>query len=346
MLKKTISFLFVFIFLSACQRVVPEYRATVYVFGTLVEIILRDVDDAKAKKIVASLQEDFQVLHKEWHAWRPGELDRLNKSFAKGESQRVSELLLPAIEKAKLFEELSDGYFNPAIGRILSAWGFQSDVMPKGKIPPLDEIRALAALKPSMKDVIIDGNLVSSKNPAVSLDFGGFGKGYALDLAEEKLQKLGVHNAVLNAGGDINTMGTHGDRPWIMAIRHPFVKWDVIASVELEPGEELYTSGNYERFIEHDGIHYAHILTPETGMPVNHIVSASVIHDNGALADAAATALTVAGPKDWYRIAKKMGVKYVLLIDEKGVFYVNPAMKNRLILPENITPTFVISDAL
>ncbi|NVJ92830.1 MAG: FAD:protein FMN transferase [Methylocystaceae bacterium] len=332
--------------LGACQKTVPEYRATVYVFGTLVEIILRDVEEDEAKKMVASLQEDFQRLHKDWHAWKPGELSRLNATFAQGGTQKVSDLLLPAIIKAKEFEEMSDGYFNPAIGNIIAAWGFHSDELPKGSMPPLDKIKDMAAAHPSMKDVVIEGHMVHSTNPMVSLDFGGFGKGLALDMAEEKLKKMGVKHAVLNAGGDINTVGDHGDRPWVMAIRHPFVKWDVITSVELAPDEELYTSGNYERFREHDGIQYSHIINPATGMPVNHIVSASVIDTNGALADAAATALTVAGADDWHRIAKRMGLKYVLLIDEKGTFYANPAMKDRLKIPEGLNPTFVVSAPL
>lgn len=258
----------------------------------------------------------------------------------------VSDLVLLGLEKAKEFEKISDGYFNPAIGEMIAAWGFHQDELPKGLKPPLDKIKALAAKHPSMKDVVIRDHLVYATNPTVSFDFGGFGKGLALDLAEEKLKEMGVEHAVLNAGGDINTLGDHGDRPWVMAIRHPFVKWDVIASVELKPDEELYTSGNYERFLEHEGLQYSHILTPKTGMPVDHIVSASVIHDNGALADAAATALSVAGPDDWYRIAKKMGLKYVLLIDENGTFYTNPAMKVRVRISDKVTPKFVVSDPL
>ncbi len=346
MFKKVICSLVLIAGLSACQDDVPEYRSTIYVFGTLVEVILRDVEETKAKQIMAVLQEDFQRLHKDWNAWKPGELSNLNKAISTGNSLEVSETLLPALYQAKKFEKISDGYFNPAIGKIIAAWGFHSDELPKGKLPSFDLIKDLVRHKPSMADIHIAANRVSSSNSYVSLDFGGFGKGFALDLAEDTLRKLGVKHAVLNAGGDINTLGDHGERPWIMAIRHPFVKWDVIASVALKPDEDLYTSGNYERFREYEGIKYAHILNPYNGMPVNHIVSASVIDHNGALADAAATALTVAGPKDWYRIARKMGLKYVLLIDEKGTFYLNPAMKERLRIPENITPDFVVSAPL
>ena len=48
------------------------------------------------------------------------------------------------------------------------------------------------------------------------------------------------------------------------------------------------------------------------------------------MADAAATALFVAGPQDWHRIARQMGIKYVLLVDENNVVHMNPAMAKRV----------------
>lgn len=348
MLKKLCPLLLVVLLLPACEQKLPEHKATVYVFGTLVEVVLRGVEEDEANALISELQSDFQKMHKEWHAWKEGgELDRINQAIARGEPITVSDFVRTPIEMAQTFEKSSHGYFNAAIGKILAAWGFHSDELPKGNRPPFEEIAALAETAPRMADVTIDKDgVLTSTNPNVSFDFGGFGKGYALDLAEEKLRAKGVEHAVLNAGGDINTLGTHGQRNWKMAIRHPFVKWDVIAYVELEADEELYTSGNYERYREHEGIRYAHILHPDTGMAVDHIVSASVIAPNGALADAAATALTVAGPKNWYQVAKSMGIHYVLLIDEDGTFYGNPAMLKRIVLPDGSKPTIVESPAL
>jgi len=333
------------ILLAGCGAEPQEHKQTVYVFGTLVEFVIRDVNKETAAKAVMAIDQDFLRMHKDWHAWKPGELTELNQAFARGETREISSFLLPLIKQAKEYYRLSDGLFNPAIGGLISAWGFHSDELPKGSLPPMDKIKALAATQPTMDDVKIEGSQVFSTNKNVHLDFGGFGKGVALDWAMKRLREFGIKNAVVNAGGDLDTMGSAGDRPWKIGIRHP-KNWGVIASVEMQKDENLYTSGNYERYREHQGIKYAHILEPKSGMPVDHIVSASVIHQDGGLADAAATALTVAGPENWHRIAKKMGIKFALLVDENGTVYLNPAMKARVIFAEGEPKKMVLSPPL
>ena len=330
-MKNSLGLLLTIFLLSACgEKPAEEYKETLYVFGTLVEVTLRGVEEDKAREAVAELGHGFQKMHKDWHAWKPGELVTINQAIAKGQTAKASPFLLPLIKQAKELHQSSQGLFDAGIGAIVGAWGFHADDLPKGSTPPLDEIRALAAKKPSMADVMIDGDQVSSSNPAVSMDFGGFGKGVALDWAVARLKARGIKTAILSAGGDVNTLGQPKDRLWKVAIRHP-KHWGVIASVELKGGENLHTSGNYQRFREHEGIRYAHILDPRTGMPVDHIVSASVISENGGLADAAATALSVAGAEAWPQIAQSMGIQYVLLIDDKGTAYMNPAMQKRLV---------------
>lgn len=318
--------------LSACAPNDTVVHETRYVFGTLVEFTIRTDDEAAARRAIAAVDREFRRMHVEWHAWKPGgELVAINKAFAEGRSSPVSSFVLPLIEKAQVFERQSGGLFNPAIGNVLDVWGFHVDAPEKGRLPDFARVRELAAAGPSMDDVHIEGNTVRSANPAVSLDFGGFAKGVALDLAVAKLKQLGVDNAIVNAGGDLNTLGSAGGRPWKVGIRDPR-DWGVIASVELSGGENLYTSGNYERFVEADGVRYSHILDPRTGMPVEHIISASVIHTDGALADAAATALSVAGPDGWEDVARGMGVRYVMLVDKSGNVFVSPEIRARITL--------------
>jgi thiamine biosynthesis lipoprotein len=114
-----------------------------------------------------------------------------------------------------------------------------------------------------------------------------------------------------------------------VGVRHPQGK-GVLAALELHDGESVHTSGNYERYSEHEGIRYGHIIDPRTGYPGREIVSATVIHDNGATADAAATALVLAGRADWQRIASQMGVELAMLVDEAGTVHMPPAMAARV----------------
>ena len=330
--------------LSGCDREVGDYRTTLYVFGTLTEIVVAENDRQKAEPALEKIAAGFARMHRDWHAWKPGETSDLNAAFADGRSMEVSPLLLGAIREAKDFEARSGGLFNPAIGGLVGLWGFHADDLPQGAPPAAAAIAAWVARAPTMADVDIDGATVSSRNDAVRLDFGGFAKGAALDWAATELEAAGIADAVLNAGGGVKVIGRHGDRPWHVAIRDPR-GWGVIASVELAPGEALHTSGNYNRFLEHEGVVYSHILDPRTGRPVRDIVSASVIDENGALADAAATALSVAGPAEWPAVAAAMGLRYAVLVDGAGTLYMTPDMRARLRIEDGEEHRIVVPGA-
>jgi thiamine biosynthesis lipoprotein len=331
---------------GACGHSDAEYNQRLYVFGTLVDLKIRGAEKSQAEEGVAAVDQAFQRMHKDWHAWKPGgELSELNRGFASGEFRPVSDFVLPLITLSQPLYRQSEGMFNPAIGRLIGLWGFHSDEPPPGAPPSSEAIAELVALAPGMDDLEIDNGRIRSRNPVLELDFGGFAKGYALDLAIRQLREFGVHNAIVNAGGDLCASGSHGDRPWRIGVRHPQGQ-GVLASVEVADGECALTSGNYERYREHEGIRYAHIIDPRDGRPVRHIASATVIHRDGGIADAAATALTVAGPEHWQRIARQMGLEYVMLVDEAGTVYMSPAMEGRIEFQGERPQRILISDPL
>ncbi len=331
--------------LAGCGESATEYRQSLFVFGTVVDLKLRGVGDAQAREAVQAVEQAFQRMHRDWHAWKPGELSALNRSFALGESRPVSPFLLPLITHSQRLFEQSEGLFNPAIGRLIALWGFHSDERPSGAPPSPEAIAALVEQAPGMDDLEVSDGQVRSRNPAVALDFGGFAKGYALDIAIDLLHRQGVENAIVNAGGDLCVSGDHGGRPWRVGVRHPQGA-GILAATDALDGECLLTSGNYERYREHDGVRYPHIIDPRDGFPVRHIASATVIDRDGGRADAAATALTVAGPGDWYRIARRMQLKYVMLVDEAGTVYMNPAMARRIDFQDGVPEKIVISEPL
>jgi thiamine biosynthesis lipoprotein len=329
--------------LTSCAKQV-EHKYTLYVFGTLVEFTLYNIDRVTGDKAIAVVSDGFQQRHRDWHAWKKkGQLFELNKAIRNGYPLKIDAQMKQVLTQARDFERISHGLFNPAIGRLIALWGFHSDDKPKGPPPNREKIARLVKAHPSMEDIVLKNNLAIPHNKTVQLDFGGFAKGTALDWAAGVLKNFGIKNAIINAGGDLNVMGRHGKRLWRIGIRHP-KHWGVIASVNLQPGEALYTSGNYYRFKEYEGVRYSHILDPRTGWPVDHIVSASVIHKNGALADAAATALSVAGPRHWLETARNMGLTQILLVDKNGGLYMTPKMKQRLSISDPAARIVEISD--
>lgn len=329
--------------LAGCSR--PAlYEAQIYVFGTLADISVWGEKEETARTAVDTVAADFQRMHHEWHAWEPGPLVELNNAIAAGRPAPVPSSLIPLIERSQQIYLLSDGLFNAAIGRLLNLWGFQSSERPHGPPPARETIAALLMQHPAMTDLKLENGVLHSSNPAVQLDFGGIAKGYAVELALERLHAFGIDNAIVNAGGGLGVIGRRGDRPWHVGIRHPQGE-GILASLEVHDGEHVHTSGNYERFREHEGLRYAHILDPRSGWPVDSITSCTVISRDGTLADAAATALVIAGRDDWYRLAQKMGIKYVLLVSEDGTVYMNPAMAARVNFGDS-KPTVVLSAEL
>ena len=328
--------------LSSCARK-TEHKYTLFVFGTLVEFTLFGIDKPTADRAIAVISGGFTQRHRDWHAWRKGKLFDLNRAFASGSSLPVDAQMVKILTQARDLERRSQGLFNPAIGALIGLWGFHSDDKPVGPPPDRQKIAELVKAHPSMKDIELENGIARSRNKTVQLDFGGFAKGTALDWAAGVLKKYGINNAILNAGGDLNVIGQRGDRLWRVGIRHP-KHWGVIASVDLQPGETLYTSGNYYRFKEHQGLRYSHILDPRTGWPVDHIISASVIHKNGALADAAATALTVAGPIHWKETARNMELTQILLVDKQGGLYMTPKMRQRLTIKDPKAKVIEVAD--
>lgn len=316
---------------TACDNEPGVRQAKFYAFGTEIDVSLYGVSEQVAKGTVSALESSFSDVNDNWHAWRPSTLSNINNAIANNEpilvSQDVSQLILLAKSLAKDSEHL----FNPAAGKLFELWGFHQDNWFDSRPPPTDiQINDWLAKAPKMDAItIIDGEL-NSNNTAVKLGFGGFAKGFAVDNAIRALQSQGIQNALVNIGGDLRAIGRHGKRPWVIGVRHP--RQDgMLATIAIEGDESIFTSGDYERFFEYQGQRYPHILDPRTGRPADRAISVTVLHDNAAIADAAATALFVAG-EDWPRIATSMGIRHVMLVRTDGEIEISPSMIERVTL--------------
>lgn len=317
--------------LFGCSPTVDTERAEIAVFGTQVEIIARSAPAGAFNQAVRAIDQDMQELHRHWHAWQPGELDEINRAIANGRPIALSDDMAAVIRHATELELASNGLFNPAIGRLLALWGFHSSVLEDGPPPPAAVIEELVQRSPSLSDLSLADGFLSSSNPAVQLDFGAYLKGYAVERALTLLEQAGIQHAIVNAGGDLGVIGTRGDGPWRVAIRHPDGDGgEIVGTLSLNSGEYAFTSGNYLRYRHSEGIRYGHILDPRTGYPSDHIASVTVIHHHGASADAAATALAVASDPEWRQTAAALGVTAVLRMDEDGQVDMTAGMKQRI----------------
>ncbi|MDH5784921.1 MAG: FAD:protein FMN transferase [Chromatiales bacterium] len=325
--------------LLGCSRTPQSESVDLYVFGTMVTITTWGAPSEARQQAIAEINQTFQQMHRDWHAWEPGRLVEINRAIAAGEEITVPADIAGLITRSQRLYTQSEGLFNPAIGGLLNLWGFQSSERPNGPPPSREEIDRWVASAPHMDQLEIANGQLRSSNTAVQLDFGAFAKGVAVDEAIAILRRYGIENAIVNGGGDLRAIGSKGDKPWRVGIRHPQGE-GVLAALDVSGDESVFTSGNYERYREHEGVRYPHILDPRNGMPVEGVTSVTVLHANGGIADAAATALVVAGVTGWQRIAARMGIEAVMLVDDAGTVYMTPGMQQRIeftaIPPANI----------
>ena len=331
--------------LTGCSDNDTVFQDQFFAFGTLIEVSIYGVDPSLATRASQQLEQDFLNMHANWHAWQPSVLSATNEQLASLQPFTADAAILPLLQEANRLSQLSNGLFNPTIGKLITLWGFHDNALPIGTLPDTAAITDLVALAPGVSDITYTDTGLVNHNPSVSYDLGAVAKGYAIDRAIERLRGFGIQNAIINAGGDLRAIGQHGDRPWRIGIRHPRES-GILASIEVDAGDSVFTSGDYERFFEVDGKRYHHIIDPRSGYPADTTMSVTVIHENAATADAAATALFVAGPENWIEIARKLGIGLVMLIDSNGIIHMNPAMQSRIRLEADTNAEIRLSEPL
>lgn len=323
--------------LAACGRN-SSYQQEAYVFGTRVEVTTWGLAESEAQPAVAAVLQEFDRIHRTYHAWQPSELSALNTAIAHQEafkaSDELSQLLISARELARQGDEL----FNPAIGGLIALWGFQSDHF-EARLPAPEAIAAWAKAKPTLDALQIENGEIRSTNPAVQIDLGGIAKGWALDRAAEILRAHGVRNALINIGGNILALGSKNGTPWRVGIQHPR-RAGTIATLNLNDGEAIGSSGDYQRFFELDGRRYCHLIDPRTGAPAQGTASLTVLvtprPNVGMLSDAASKPAFI-DAAHWRQRVAAYSIEYALRVGTDGSVESTPAMARRLQLADGVT---------
>lgn len=299
-------------------------------FGSPADLVVAEPDPRRRDAMLVRTMARLQAINDRWNAWKPGELFTLNASFAAGRPCAVSPFLAATLRGARQMERASRGCFNAGIGGLVGAWGFHADVLRDGPSPGGDTLRDWQRAPPGLAQLRWHGTQVESLDPRLRIDLGGYAKGVAIDVALDELQRAGSEGALVNLGGNLGAHGTAGLRPWRVGIRDPFDAQGLLVTLDTRGREAVVTSGTYERQRLADGVRVTHLLDPATGRPAAEIVSTTVVHAKAAVADAAATALLVAGPQRWRAVAEHMGLAQVLVVERDGRCVATPALAARL----------------
>lgn len=225
------------------------------------------------------------------------ELSRVNREAGRA-PVAVSPEFFDVLERCMEYSRLSDGAFDPTVGRLMKTWGFFKG---KGAMPNRFSIWwALRSVGYQHLSLDAGTRTVSFDVSGLQLDPGGFGKGYAVERMVDVLRARGVEAAMVSGGSStLYGIGAPPDEPqgWRADIRDPKNRERVVETVYLR-NESLSTSGSYEKFFTVDGVTYSHIMDPRTGRPAQGTLAVSVLAPSAFDTEVWSTALFVNG-KDW-----------------------------------------------
>lgn len=240
-----------------------------------------DSNKDNVQRVAQAAEEEVRRIETKYSRFRPDSiLSKINSSD--GQKTTIDAETHYLLNYASVAFELSDGLFDITAGVLSKLWDFRN-----GIIPSPETIRTNLAYV-GFQHIRFNSNSIIL--PAgMSLDFGGIGKEYAVDCAAAICKSAGITHGIIDLGGDLHVIGPQPDnRPWKVGVRNPRAPENAIAELAITQGG-LSTSGDYERYFEHSGKRYCHLLLPKTGMPVSYWASVSVVAPSCLLAGTLST---------------------------------------------------------
>lgn len=285
----------------------------------------------EAETLIGSLEEQVSVTdeHSDIYA-----IDHTGSGSLSG---NAAELMAQALELCRR----TNGALDLSVYPIVRAWGFTTGSY---QVPDEAEIQALLPLVDYRKIQYDAATGTVTLPEGMEIDLGSVAKGYAGQLAAQMLREHGVQSALLNLGGNVQTVGTKPDgSPWQIGIKDPQGE-DAMMVLSVED-QAVVTSGGYERYFEQDGQTYWHIMDPSTGHPADSgLISVTIVGDEGVVCDGLSTALFVMGLEKAADLWAQSGDFEAVFVTASGEVYITEGLRDRFALTEQYadTPVSVI----
>jgi thiamine biosynthesis lipoprotein len=357
--RRTLFVLKIFIFIVLALSLVLLYlqgRVAVvqdeqYLLGTYFRIKVQSRSHDQAQRAVQAALTEAQRLAEEFSRIGSGSLGELNRRGGSA-PVRLSDDVLIVWEAAKKYHDLSDGAFDPTIGKIINLWGFTQDWdrSGMGRIPDPEELKSLVE---EPREVFLDMATKTARlsGPNVEIDLGGIAKGYIVDKVVEILKKHELDSGLVDAGGNIRVFNDRprkvlwweDRRPFRIAVQHPRDESKILEILEIWGDRALATSGDYQRCFftdalknifpcryadEPNKIRYHHIIDPKTGMPARGLISATILAPTAMEADALSTAVFVLGEQRGLALIESLPNVEGILVTEDGRIVTSSGLKD------------------
>lgn len=267
------------------------------VFGTLYSITyqndkdLHDEIEAEMKKVdnALSMFNDNSVITS---------VNQKQTTYI--DNSEEGRMFLEVYNLAMKISKETRGAFDITVAPLVNAWGFG---FKESAFPSNETIDSLLQFVGYQKQSYFEdkkGKGIRKNDSRMMFDCSAIAKGYGTDVVARLLAKHGVENYMVEIGGEVSTRGINPKRvPWKIGVNKPIedsLSRNDIQTILNVTDRAMATSGNYRNFYYRGGQKYAHTIDPRTGHPVQHsLLSATVLTDNCATADAYATAFMVMG---------------------------------------------------
>lgn len=293
------------------QRTLTRYRFARVLMGSRCEILLEAPSEPEAARAAGMAFDEIRRIELVLSDYNPDAEAMRVMRLAPGLEHPISGTLLEVLLVARDIHIASAGAFDPTVGAYTHLWRAAAR---NGQVPTrqaLDVAQAQVGfdhltINPLRRTVRFD-------RPGMILDFGGIGKGYAAQAGIELLRELGYRVACIDMGGDLQLGDPPSDSPrgW---------RVEIITGIDQTRTRYLHntgiaTSGDLERYYEHEGVRYSHIIDPRTGLGITERRAATVIAPDATIADALASVISVTGkPNDPQLVEAYPGAECTLVV--------------------------------
>lgn len=287
------------------------------IMGTRIVVELwadsREQGDAAVEAVLAEMRR----VDRDMSTYKStSEVSRVNAEAAKA-PLRISPELFDLLTQALEYSRITDGAFDITYASVGYMYDFRRHVRPgQAQID-----KALPAI--NYRHILLDpkAHTVKFAQSGVRIDLGGIGKGHAVDHGIKILQARGIQHALVTAGGDSRIIGDRFGKPWVIGIRHPDRKDEVIARIPLEDAA-ISTSGDYERYFDENGVRYHHIIDPHSGQSARKVRSATIIGPTATRTDGLSKTAFVLGAERALEIYNRLeDIDAVLVTPDGRVLY-------------------------
>jgi len=239
---------------------------------------------------------------------------------------QVDKEVFDLVYRSKKISRLTQGAFDISYGSIDKAfWNFDTTMT---SLPDARKAKQSVRLI-NHNNIILNEkeSTIFLKEKGMRIGFGGIGKGYAADRARQVLIEKGIFHGVVNAAGDLTTLGNQPNgQPWTVGIADPDSKYHPFSQLTIS-NKAVATSGNYEKFVIIGGKKYSHTIDPKSGFPVSGIKSVTIISPGAELADAMTTPVMVMGIKAGLDMINQLKELACIIIDDNNKVYTSNNVK-------------------